>query len=299
MNIGCALSKSYSKKYNAGKSLEKLADGESIRDRKIMKCAGTLRCINDDCEQGYNVDIRPPIATRDSFKYIKKNNCMYCDGLMQVISCHVSVAFTFRVNDITREDRGSTTVTMVHNTEKVQHTHRFYKSLHLASWEKKQLNKRVKETPNITAAAAIAVIDPAIDAIKRSIRNINKVLGNYGRATFEINGSKIQQGIVSSTNDAVAEFEDLEKRYPEFINLAQILSSKFFVSFCSPEMVKGKLPFADQPINTDVMYKAVPKGYYYLCSSGDIYMYEKVRQARRIFSSNYQKQQHSDFSAIF
>ncbi|KAL7308950.1 hypothetical protein PS15m_011089 [Mucor circinelloides] len=176
---------------------------------------------------------------------------------------------------------------MVHNTEKVQHTHRFYKSLHLASWEKKQLNKRVKETPNITAAAAIAVIDPAIDAIKRSIRNINKVLGNYGRATFEINGSKIQQGIVSSTNDAVAEFEDLEKRYPEFINLAQILSSKFFVSFCSPEMVK------------DVMYKAVPKGYYYLCSSGDIYMYEKVRQARRIFSSNYQKQQHSDFSAIF
>jgi len=31
-------------------------------------------------------------------------------------------------------------------------------------------------------------------------------------------------------------------------------------------MAKGELPFANQPIMTDVTYKAVPKGYY-LCSS--------------------------------
>ncbi|KAL7318915.1 hypothetical protein PS15m_002097 [Mucor circinelloides] len=53
-----------------------------------------------------------------------------------------------------------------------------------------------------------------------------------------MNHSKIQQGIILSANDVVAEFEDL-------IDSAQILSSKSFVSFCSPEMVKGELPFAD------------------------------------------------------
>lgn len=45
----------------------------------MMKCAGALRCINEDCEQGYNIDSRPPIATRGSFECIKKHNCMYCD----------------------------------------------------------------------------------------------------------------------------------------------------------------------------------------------------------------------------
>ncbi|CAO0795517.1 unnamed protein product [Mucor circinelloides] len=135
----------------------------------MKKCAGAFRCINEDCEQDYNVDIRPPIAMS--------------------------------------ENRGST-VTMVHNTEKAQHMHRFYNnSLHLARWEKKGLNK---EKPNFAAAAAIVGIDPATGAIKESIRNINKVLGKYSPATLEINRSKIQQGIILSANDVVAEFERLE-----------------------------------------------------------------------------------------
>ncbi|KAL7313744.1 hypothetical protein PS15m_007446 [Mucor circinelloides] len=123
----------------------------------------------------------------------------------------------------------------------------------------KRAKQRVKETPNITAAAAIAGIDPTTGTIEGSIRNINKVLGKYGRAIFEVNHSNIEQGIILSANNVVAAFEDL-------IDSAQILSSKFFVSFCSPEMVKGELPFANQPIITDATYKAVPKGYY-LCSS--------------------------------
>ncbi|EPB91704.1 hypothetical protein HMPREF1544_01415 [Mucor circinelloides 1006PhL] len=228
----------------------------------MKKCAGALRCINEDCEQGYNVDIRPPIATRDSFKCIKKHNCM------QLINCRVSVAFTFRADDITCENRGNT-VTMMHNTEK----------------EKKELNKRAKETPNITAAAFIAGIDTATGAIKRSIRNINKMLRSYGRATFEINRSKIQQGIILSANDVVTEFEDLEKHCPEFINPFQQV-------FCSPEMAKGELPFAVQPIITDVTYKAIPKGYC-LCLS---LIYMKKLDKRVVFSSSdHQKQQHSTF----
>ncbi|KAG1124427.1 hypothetical protein G6F42_009634 [Rhizopus arrhizus] len=127
---------------------------------------------------------------------------------MQVINCLVSVTSTFCVNDITNENRGNT-VTMVHSTEKAQHTNRFYKSLHLA------------RRPNIIAAAAIAGIDPAIGAIKGSIRNINKVLRKYSRrATFKINHSNIKQGIILSANDVVAEFEDLEKYYLEFIDSA-------------------------------------------------------------------------------
>ena len=56
--------------------------------------------------------------------------------------------------------------------------------------------------PNITAAADIA----GIGAIKRSIRNISKVLGNYGHATFEVNHSKIQQSNVLSANHYRASF---------------------------------------------------------------------------------------------
>ncbi|KAG1108051.1 hypothetical protein G6F42_016134 [Rhizopus arrhizus] len=174
VNIGWALSKA-----TAGSLL---ADGESSYDRKIMKCAGALQCINEDCEQGYNVNTRPQLP-------------------------FISI-FTFRMNDITHGNRGST-ITMVHNIKKTQHTQRFYKYLHLARWEKKELDKSVKETTNITAAAAIAGIDPATGAIKRSIKNINKVLGKHGCATFEINHSKIKQGIILSANNVVAEFEDL------------------------------------------------------------------------------------------
>ncbi|KAL9546318.1 hypothetical protein PS6_007729 [Mucor atramentarius] len=160
------------------------------------------------------------------------------------------MSFTFRVNDITSENKGST-VTMMHNTEKAQHTQRFYNHLHVVRWAKKELNKSVKETPNSTAAAAIAGIDPATGAIKRSIKNINKVLEKYGCATFEINRSKIGQGIILSENNVVAAFEDLEKHYDS----AQILSSKLFVSFCSPETIKSESPFADQSIITNVTYK--------------------------------------------
>lgn len=142
MNIGWALSKSDNKRYNAGKSLEKLADGESILDKEMMKkCAGALRCINEDCEQGHDDNICPPIATRDSFTWIKKHNRMYCDGLIQAVNCHVPVSFTFHVNDIASENRDST-VTMAHKTKKAQHTHRFYNSLHLARWEKKRAKQK-------------------------------------------------------------------------------------------------------------------------------------------------------------
>lgn len=61
--------------------------------------------------------------------------------------------------------------------------------------------------------------------------------------------------------DTVAEFEDLKKKkkkYPEFINSAEVLSSKFF---CFPEMVKSELTFADQRIITDAMYEAISKEY--------------------------------------
>ncbi|KAG1095077.1 hypothetical protein G6F42_018622 [Rhizopus arrhizus] len=53
---------------------------------------------------------------------------------------------------------------------KTQHTHRFYNSLHLARW------------PNITAADAIASIDPATGAPKGSSRNINK--GSFYQQTM-------------------------------------------------------------------------------------------------------------------
>lgn len=143
------------------------ADGESSCDRKIMKkCTDALQCINKDYEQDYNIDTRSPIVTRGSFKCIKKHNCV------QVTNRHLSVSFTFRVKDIISENRGST-VTTVNNTEKAQLMHLFYNYLHLARYEKKE----VKETPNSTAAAAVASIDPATGAIKGSIGNINKVLG--------------------------------------------------------------------------------------------------------------------------
>ncbi|KAL9554918.1 hypothetical protein PS6_003159 [Mucor atramentarius] len=178
----------------------------------MKKCTDALQCINKDYEQDYNIDTRSPIVTRGSFKCIKKHNC---------------------VQDIISENRGST-VTTVNNTEKAQLMHLFYNYLHLARYEKKE----VKETPNSTAAAAVASIDPATGAIKGSIGNINKVLGKYSRATFEINHSKVQQGVVLSANNAVVKFEVL-------IDSAQILSSKLFVSFCSPEMVKDEFPLAD------------------------------------------------------
>ncbi|CAO0800023.1 unnamed protein product [Mucor circinelloides] len=76
-----------------------------------------------------------------------------------------------------------------------------------ARWKKKELSKKVEETPNITLAA-IAGMDPATGDIKRSIMNINKELGKYSRATFKINHLNIEQGIILSANDVVAEFED-------------------------------------------------------------------------------------------
>ncbi|KAK4513259.1 PAB-dependent poly(A)-specific ribonuclease subunit 3 [Mucor velutinosus] len=125
----------------------------------------------------------------------------------------------------------------------------------------------VKDRPNITAAAAIAGIDPSTGAITKSVREINSVMANHGRTKYEIRKSNFQQDLYSTKEDVVAAFEDLDdKKYPGFMNSAQIVPSKFFVSFCSPEMLQRNLPFADQPIITDVTFKAVPKGYY-LCSS--------------------------------
>ncbi|KAK4519068.1 uncharacterized protein ATC70_009299 [Mucor velutinosus] len=92
-------------------------------------------------------------------------------------------------------------------------------------------------------------------------------MANHGRTKYEIRRSKIQQDLYTTKEDAVAAFQDFDEKYPHFMDSAQILHSKFFVSFCSPEMLQCNLPFADRSIVTDVTLKAVPKGYYYLCSS--------------------------------
>lgn len=137
----------------------------------------------------------------------------------------------------------------------------------------------VKERPNITAAAAITGIDPSTGTITKSVRDINNILANHGRTKYEIRRSKIQQDLYTSKEDAVAAFDDLDNSYPEFMDSAQILPSKFYISFCSPEMLQRNLPFADQPIVTDVTFKAVPKGYY-LCSS---VIYVKQLQKHVVF----------------
>lgn len=51
VDIGWALTKSYSKAYNEKKPTEKLIDGETVYDKRIRKfCAGALRCVSFQCE---------------------------------------------------------------------------------------------------------------------------------------------------------------------------------------------------------------------------------------------------------
>ncbi|KAK4520331.1 uncharacterized protein ATC70_008465 [Mucor velutinosus] len=269
VNIGWALKKSYTIAYNEKKPVEKLADGESIYDRRIQKlCAGALRRLSLQCkrpEEGVK-DQRPPTKEKDSYGYSKRFECPYCKAPLEKVPCGVPVTFTFRVNDSHREDRGSTATMRQEITETKKHTHTIYNSLHLDRYEKRELNKMVKTRPNITAAAAISGIDPYTGEITKSVRKINNVMANHGRTKYEIGRSKIQQDLYTTKEDAVAAFQDLDEKYPHFMDSAQILPSKFFVSFCSPEMLQRNLPFANQPIVTDVTFKAVPKGYY-LCSS--------------------------------
>lgn len=66
--------------------------------------------------------------------------------------------------------------------------------------------------------------------------------------------------------DGVTEYNSVEADFPDFIHTADLMSAKFNISFCSPEIAKYNLPFSKHPIITDVTYKAVTKGYY-LCSS--------------------------------
>ncbi|KAF1801157.1 hypothetical protein FB192DRAFT_1127260 [Mucor lusitanicus] len=268
LNVGWALRKSHSKAYNKDKPVEKLAENETIYDRKIhKKCAGALRCLSVQCERPTWIrDHQPPVDAKDKFGCSKKYQCQYCQAPLERIDCDVAVTFTFRVCDTRRDDRGSTVTIYQEITEEKKHTHSIYSSLHIDRDEKRELNKMVKERPNITAAAAIAGIDPTTGAIKKSVRDINTVMANHDRTKYEIRRSKIQQDLLSTKEDVVAAFEELDEKYTEFMDSGQILPSKFFVSFCSPEMLKHKLPFADQPVITDVTFKAVPKGYY-LCSS--------------------------------
>ncbi|KAK4510813.1 uncharacterized protein ATC70_005247 [Mucor velutinosus] len=268
VNIGWALKKSYTIAYNEKKPVEKLADGESIYDRRIRKlCAGALRCLSLQCKRlEGDKDQRPPTKEKDSYGYSKRFECPYCKVPLEKVPCGVPVTFTFRVNDSRREDRGST-VTMRQEITETKHTHTIYNSLYLNRYEKRELNKMVKTRPNITAAAAISGIDLYTGEITKSVRKINNLMVNHGRTKYEIQRSKIQQDLYTTKeDDAVAAFQDLDEKYPHFMDSAQTLPSNYFVSFCSPEMLQRNLPFADQPIVTDVTFKAVPKEYY-LCSS--------------------------------
>ncbi|KAK4519130.1 uncharacterized protein ATC70_009362 [Mucor velutinosus] len=266
--LPAALKKSYTIAYNEKKPVEKLADDESIYDRRIRKlCAGALRCLSLHCKRPEGVkDQRPSTKEKDSYGYSKRFECPYCKAPLEKVPCGVPVTFTFRVNDSRREDRGSTVTMRQEITETKKHTHTIYNSLHLDRYEKRELNKMIKTRPNITADAAISGIDPYTGEITKSIRKINNLMANHGRTKYEIRRSKIQQDLYTTKEDAVAAFQNLDEKYPHFMDSAQILPSKFFVSFCSPEMLKRNLPFSDQPIVTDVTFKAVPKGYY-LCSS--------------------------------
>jgi len=233
------LKKSHSKAYNKYKPVEKLAEGESRYDIKIhKKCAGALRCLSLQCKRPEWVkDQRPPVDWKDELGCLKKFQCPYCEAPLKRIDCGVGATFTFRVADIRREDRGSTVTMYQEITEKKKHTHSIYNSLHLDRHKKKELNNMVKDRPNITAAAAIAGIDPSTGAITKSVREINSVMANHGRTKYEIRKSKIQQDLYSTKEDVVAAFEDLDEKYPGFMDSAQIVPSKFFVSFCSPEML--------------------------------------------------------------
>ncbi|KAK4513434.1 uncharacterized protein ATC70_005435 [Mucor velutinosus] len=187
--------KNHSKAYSKYKPVEKLAEGESRYDIKIhKKCAGALRCLSLQCKRPEWVkNQRPPVDWKDELGCLKKFQCPYCEAPLKRIDCGVGATFTFRVTDIRREDRGSTVTMYQETTEKKKHTHtvsttRFI----LIDTKKKDLNNMVKDRPNITAAAAIAGIDPSTGAITKSVREINSVMANHGRTKYEIRKSKVQ-----------------------------------------------------------------------------------------------------------
>lgn len=123
------------------------------------------------------------------------------------------------------------------------HTHGSYLAKQILVEERVKLDRVIRETPNITPNSATTGINPLTGEIIAPVQNINVILDNKGRTKHEIRASKIRQKLVSLKGIPIAEFEKLEGQYPNYIQDAQMASSKIFISFFSPEVKEFPLPF--------------------------------------------------------
>ncbi|KAI9357109.1 hypothetical protein BD770DRAFT_443807 [Pilaira anomala] len=252
LNIGWAMSVDNSYHVNAKKT--NLKEGEHRKDYRVVKtCQGALQCMNSFCTL-YKVDTRPP--TKEELTKTRK--CLICQELVAWTKCKVKAVFYFSFK------RMDCTMTHIINKSKgIFHDHGSYSQKHLTQDQLEKVDELVKSHHAITANSGLTCIAEGKNVTPDE--DID-VLINMDRVKHELRASRIRNGLNIRTNDLFEEFTKIEDEFPNFFNSAELVSSKFCLTFSAPMMTMSKLPFETHPMITDVAYKAVRDGYY-LCST--------------------------------
>lgn len=256
LNIGWAMSVDNSYRVNAKKA--NLKEGEHRKDYRVVKtCQGALQCMNSFCTL-YKVDTRPPIKEES----IKTQKCLICKELVAWTKCKVKAVFYFSAK------RMDCTMTHTINKNKgIFHDHSPYSQKHLTQDQLEKVDGLVKSQHAITANSGLTGIAGGKNvAPDEDIEKISDILLNKDRVKHELRAARIRNGLNIRTNDLFEEFTKIEDEFPDFINSAELVSSKFCITFSAPMMTMSKLPFETYPMVTDVTFKAVCDGYY-LCST--------------------------------
>ncbi|KAI9325809.1 hypothetical protein BD770DRAFT_102664 [Pilaira anomala] len=205
----------------------------------------------------YKVDTRPP--TKEELTKTRK--CLICQELVAWAKCKVKAVFyfSFKRTDFTMSH-------IINKSKGIFHDHGSYSQKHLTQDQLKKVDELVKSHHAITANSGLTgIVGGNNVAPDEDIEKISDILINKDRVKHELRASRIRNGLNIRTNDLFEEFTKIEDEFPNFFNSAELVSSKFCLTFSAPMMTMSKLPFGTHPMITDVAYKAVRDGYY-LCS---------------------------------
>ncbi|KAI9365599.1 hypothetical protein BD770DRAFT_376864 [Pilaira anomala] len=226
--------------YHVNAKKTNLKEGDHRKDYRVIKtCQGDFQCMNSFCTL-YKVDTR--LTTKKEL--IKTRKRLICKELVAWTKRKVKAVLYFSVK------RMDCTVThIINKSKRIFHDHGSYSQKHLTQDQLEKVDELVNS--GLTGIAGGKISD---------------ILINKDRVKHELRASRIRNGLYIRTNDLFEEFTKIEDECPDYINSAELVSSRFCSTFSAPMMTMNKPPFETHPMITDVTYKAVCDGYY-LCST--------------------------------
>lgn len=262
LNIGWAMSVDNS--YHVNKKKIKLKEGEHRKDYRIVKtCQGATQCMNSACSL-YKVYSRPPIKE----SLIKSKQCPECQERVTWTQCKVKVEFYFSAKRLD--------CTMKHVIDKnkgIFHDHGSYSQIHHTQDQQVDNLANKSQQPSIITAAKNS--SNTEDFINAEILKLEEgfyeiIMDREMAAEHELIVSRLLNELsaeeTNDNDDLFDEFSQIEDDYPDFIISAEMVSSKFCITFSAPIMTTSKLPFDTYPMITGVSTKALCDDYY-LCST--------------------------------